>query len=96
MLLVNHLKIYNWTTGRAFGLDYPFQVGDVISLNTISGELSVMLERGGESFNLLKYLSADSSWLKLAVGSNYLTFSADTNPDFVYAVFETALLYGGV
>ena len=96
MLLVNHLKIYNWTTGRAFGLDYPFQVGDVISLNTISGELSVTLERGGESFNLLKYLSADSSWLKLAVGSNYLTFSADTNPDFVYAVFETALLYGGV
>ena len=96
LLLVDHFKIYNWTTGRAFGLDYQFRIGDVIELNTISGELSVTLERDGESLNLLKYLSADSSWLKLGVGENYLTFTADTNPEFVYAVFETALLYGGV
>ena len=96
LLLVDHLKIINHTTGQAFGLDYPFQVGDEITINTLSGELSVTLNRGGTVINLLRYLSGDSTWIKLASGSNYLTFSADPNSDFVYAVFRTAILYGGV
>ena len=96
LLLVDHLKIINHTTGQAFGLDYPFQVGDEITINTLSGELSVTLNRGGTVTNLLRYLSGDSTWIKLASGSNYLTFSADPNSDLVYAVFRTAILYGGV
>ena len=35
-------------------------------------------------------------WIKLDVGENQLAFSADTNADAVYAVFETSMLYGGV
>lgn len=96
LLLVNHLKIVNHTTGQAFGLDYPFQVADEITINTLSGELSVTLNRGGTVTNLLNYISGDSTWIKLASGSNYLTFTADPNSDFVYAVFSTAILYGGV
>lgn len=96
LLLVDHLKIINHTTGQAFGLDYPFQVGDETTINTLSGELSVTLNRDGETINLLRYLSGDSTWIKLASGSNYLTFTADPNSDFVYAVFRTAILYGGV
>jgi hypothetical protein len=96
LLLVDHLKIYNRTTGQAFSLDYPFQLDDEIVLNTISGELSVTLHRGGISTNLLNAITGDSTWIKLDVGGNQLAFSADTNADFVYAVFETAMLYGGV
>ena len=96
LMQVDHLKIINHTTGQAFGLDYPFQVGDEITINTLSGELSVTLNRGGTVINLLRYLSGDSTWIKLASGSNYLTFSADPNFDLVYAVFRTAILYGGV
>ncbi len=96
LLLVDHLKIINHTTGQAFGLDYPFQIGDEITINTLSGELSVTLNRSGTVTNLLRYLTGDSTWIKLASGSNYLTFSADPNSDFVFAVFRTAILYGGV
>jgi hypothetical protein len=96
MLLVNRLKICNQTTGQTLGLDYPFQVDDEITINTKSGELSAILKRGNETINLLKYLTGDSTWIKLQSGSNHLTFSADTNRDFMYAVLRTAVLYGGV
>jgi hypothetical protein len=96
LLLVDHLKIYNRTTGQAFSLDYPFHLDDEIVLNTISGELSVTLNRGGITSNLLNTITGDSTWIKLDVGENQLAFSADTNADFVYAVFEPAMLYGGV
>jgi hypothetical protein len=69
---------------------------DEIVLNTISGELSVTLNRDGISTNLLNAITGDSTWIKLAVGQNQLAFSADTNADAVYAVFETTNLYGGV
>ncbi len=96
LLLVDHLRFYNWTTGQAFGLEYPFQIDDVVTINTKSGELGVTLDRGDTSMNLLNVMTGDSTWIKLAVGKNHITFSADTNPDFLYAVFETALLYGGI
>ena len=77
-------------------MEYPFQIDDVVTINTKSGELGVTLNRGDTAMNLLNVMTGDSTWIKLAVGKNYITFSADTNPDFVYAVFETALLYGGI
>ena len=96
MMLVDYLKITNETTGQTFCLDYQFQNHDEITINTKSGELGVILTRGDETTNLMKYMTGDSTWIKLASGSNLVTFSAETNPDFVYAVFCTAALYGGV
>lgn len=96
LLLVDQLKLYNRTTGKVFGLDYQFQAEDVITICTLSGEFSVTLNRGGSITNLLSFMTGDSTWMKLAVGRNQISFSAATNPDFVYAVFETALLYGGI
>ena len=96
LLLVDRLTIYNRTTGKQFGLDYQFRTGDVITICTLSGEFSVTLNRGGTVTNLLSFMMGDSTWLKLAVGKNQLSFSAATNPDAVYAVFKTALLYGGI
>ena len=96
LLLVDRLKIYNRTTGKAFGLDYQFLLYDEITICTQSGEFSVTLNRGGTITNLLSFMTGDSTWVKLDVGRNQLAFSADTNADFVYAVFETANLYGGI
>ena len=96
LLLVDHLKIYNRTTGKAFGLDYQFRMYDEITISTLSGEFSVTLKRDGTITNLLSFMTGDSTWIKLGVGRNQLAFSADTNADFVYAVFETANLYGGI
>lgn len=96
LLLVDQLKIYNRTTGKTLGFDYQFQMYDEITISTLSGELSATLNREGQSTNLLSFMTGDSTWIKLDVGRNQLAFSADTNADAVYAVFETSMLYGGV
>ena len=96
LLLVDHLKIYNRTTGKTLGFDFQFQMDDEITISTLSGELAVTLNRDGVITNLLSFLTGDSTWIKLAVGENQLAISAETNADFVYAVLETAMLYGGV
>ena len=96
LLLVDQLKIYNRTTGKTLGFDYQFQMYDEIIISTLSGELSATLNREGQSTNLLSFMTGDSTWIKLDVGRNQLAFSADTNADAVYAVFETSMLYGGV
>ena len=95
-MLVDQLKIYNRTTGKTLGFDYQFQMYDEIIISTLSGELSATLNRDGNITNLLIYMTGDSTWIKLDVGENQLAFSADTNADAVYAVFETTNLYGGV
>ena len=96
LLLVDQLIIDNRTTGKTLGFDYQFQMYDEIKISTLSGELSATLNRDGTITNLLSFMTGDSTWIKLASGSNYLTFSADPNSDLVYAVFRTAILYGGV
>lgn len=93
---VKNLKIYNSTTQTFFGLDYEFQDGDEITINTISGKMGATLNRNGETINLLNYVSAGSTWFRLAIGDNNFTFTQTGNADSLKIVFATAILYGGV
>jgi hypothetical protein len=90
------LTITNLTTGAYFTLNYAFAAGDIITLCTIQGRLSVQIQRSGAVINLLNKVDENSSWIKLQAGYNDLTFSCgEEEPDFPLAI--TALwLYGGV
>lgn len=94
---VTGLTIYNTTTQKFFGLNYSFQDQDTITICTISGQLSVMLTRSGVQTNLLNYVTANSSWIKLTVGENNLTYTTtnDSNDD-VDVMIQTITLRGGV
>lgn len=92
---VSDLKIYNVTTQNYIGFDYSFQQGDEITINTISGQMGVTLNRNGQVTNILNYISAGSTWFKLLPGNNDFTFTA-TGADAVTIIFATAALYGGV
>lgn len=92
---VSGLMIYNSTTGQYIGFDYAFQSGDEITINTLSGSLSARLLRQGQTINLMQYLAAGSKWLKLALGENNFTFSAEGAEDMKITL-ETVNLYGGV
>lgn len=98
--VVSGLTIYNVTTQEYFGISTRrnFSAGDQITINTISGQLSVTLNHGGEISNLLNFIADGSTWLKLAVGENLFTFTVynDYNADKVDITFETGVLYGGV
>ena len=94
---VSGLSIYNLTTQEFFGFtDQSFDGGDQITINTISGQLSATLNRGGTITNLLNHVAAGSSWFRLAAGENRFTFAATTGAENINITFSTAALYGGV
>lgn len=95
---IQNLKIFNLTTQTFFGFtsNRMFGAGDQIIINTISGQMSVTLNRAGTTENLLNYVLSGSTWFKLAVGENLFTFTADDNMDAVDISFATGVLYGGV
>lgn len=95
--IVTNFKLFNLTTQEFFSLPNQwFNSGDEITINTLSGQLSVTLNRGGTITNLLNYVGAGSSWFKLPAGENQFTFTYDGAADVVNITFATAALYGGV
>lgn len=94
---IRNLRIYNVTTQEFMGFGtYPFEPGDEITINTLSGQLSATLNRGGTITNLLNWVVSGSSWFKLPVGENRFTFTTANDSEAVGITFKTAMLYGGV
>lgn len=94
---IRNLRIYNVTTQEFMGFGtYPFEPGDEITINTLSGQLSATLNRSGTITNLLNWVVSGSSWFKLPVGENRFTFTTANNSEAVSITFKTAMLYGGV
>lgn len=94
---VTGLRIVNSTTQEYFGINYTFQANDLLTINTVSGQLGVNVVRNGVTTDLLNMVTDGSTWFKLPVGDNNFTFTLGTgsaqNVDIVFAV---ANLYGGV
>lgn len=94
---VEGLTIYNSTMQIFLGFTFTFEAGDVIDVCTISGSLSTTLTRSGTTSSLLPYLKAGSTWIKLALGDNQLTYTlTDGDAEDVKITVTSANLYGGV
>lgn len=93
---VTGFKLTNETTGDYFKLDYSFQSGDVLTLDTRHGKLSVNNKRSGSTFTLLQYVTSSSRWVKLPVGVNRVGITADSGLSYITAEMSVSLLYGGV
>ena len=93
---VTGLKLYNLTTQKYIGFDYTFGDGDELTIDTISGEMSAMLNRNGDMINLLNYMADGSTWLKLLPGENEFSYAATAGADSVSCTFALSALYGGV
>lgn len=92
---VTGLKLTNETTGNYFKLDYSFQSGDVLNLDTRSGKLAVKRTRSGSTINLLQYITDGSRWVKLPVGVNRVGITAESGLSYIAAEISVNLLYGG-
>ena len=55
-----------------------------------------ILQREGDTYNILNWLSDDSTWLKLDYGDNEFTYTVDAHEEYVTIQFEVTPLYGGV
>lgn len=93
---VKCLKIYNTTTQEMFGIDYDFQAGDIIMIDTTNTKKKCILVRDGAEISLLFYRVKGSSWFTLAQGANDFTFSVSEGEEYVKIEFAVVELYGGV
>lgn len=94
---IQGIKIINTSTQQFFYLDSAFVDHDKITISTISGQMGVTRERGGTKTNILNYVGANSTWLRLAPGANYFTYTIDDgDTEDVEITFEATTLYGGV
>lgn len=78
----SRIAIYNTVTGESLGLNATngrisgdaFTAGDVITINTISGEKSVTLTRGGVTSSAFAAFDIDNDFLALKPGNNYFYY----------------------
>lgn len=62
---VSNPKIFNYETGDFFGLNFTMEAGDLITINTMSGEKTVTLLRDGVITNIFNAQMAGNTWLQL-------------------------------
>ena len=93
---VQNPTFYNLTTGEELGIEYDFQTGDAVVIDTLPGQKRAILRRDGESINLLNAVTQGSTWLRLTVGDNVFSYTADQGASLMMARFIVTPLYEGV
>lgn len=95
---VNDIRIVNTGNGEFFELNYEFEAGDRITINTNSGEKSVKLLRAGVFSNIFSSIVTGSTFLQLESGDNLLGYLVDdgANDQYVYILFSFYSMYRGV
>lgn len=87
--------IFNRTTAKHFGLDYTLQEGDVITIDTISGEKFVRLNRNGVTTNIINSIQQGSEWLQLVSGTNELSYQCDEGIAVLQITISAVSFYEG-
>lgn len=93
---VSNPIIYNKTTGEQFGLNYTLQEGDIVTIDTISGEKSVKLNRKGNIFNIINAVQQGSRWLQLVSGINELSYQCDEEASALQITISAVSIFEGV
>lgn len=88
--------IYNSITYEHLKLNMTINAGDVVVIDTRKGQKSVKKISNAVETNIINLIDDGSAWLKLKVGSNKFTYSANTNEEKLRVEFESNLLYEGV
>lgn len=88
--------IYNHTGSTLMRILDTIGSGDVIEINTRTGEKSIKKISNGVVTNLINKLSGNSSWIGLVPGSNDFSVGADSGALNVTVDFEVIYQYEGV
>lgn len=95
---VSSIELKNTTTGDDLILNYAFQAGDKVIINTNKGQKSISLIRSGVISNLFSSLQQGSVFFQLSAGSNFFEYLADnvaTSTD-IRVLFRYYNVYRGV
>lgn len=75
---VTNPKIFDYVTQEYIGLNFSMQAGDLIIINTMTGEKSVTLIRNALETNIFNNLQRGSTWLQLAAGGSVYVYQVDS------------------
>ena len=89
-------KIINVDTNEYFLITAGMSAGEVIEINTIQNERSVLMGDGQTMIDYIYGMSINSSWLELDVGENHFAATADSNPENMNVEIEFRAFYEGV
>ena len=94
----NSIELKNTRQGEDFELNYAFQLGDRIIINTNKGKKSVYLMRNGVKINLFSVMKLGSVFFQLQPGSNIIQYLIDGQSDneSAYIMFRHFTIYRGV
>ena len=81
--------------GNSYGVKIALQEGDVITINTNSGEKGITLLRDGKETNIINLVNPNPTWFKLQPGDNVFLHSA-VNADLLQIVFKHRSQFEGV
>ena len=88
--------IYNVDTGAFFKINTSMAAGDVIKINTVRKEKSVVKISAGVTTNLIGSLVYGSTWLQFVPGDNTILIDAETTPENMIAKLSIVNRFEGV
>lgn len=89
--------IYNAITNEFFKVTGALAAGDLLTINTNAGNKRLTITKPtGEVVNILNRKTVESTWLQLAVGDNYIAYTADSGEAAMSVSVEHNDLYIGV
>lgn len=75
---VTNPKIFDYITQDYIGLNFSMEAGDLIVINTMTGQKSVTLIRNAVETNIFNSLQKGSTWLQLAAGGSVYVYQVDS------------------
>lgn len=94
---IKNPKVYNYITQEFIGLNYTMRTGDLITINTGSGQKTVTLLRDGKTSNLFNYLMRGITWLELGANGSVFTYTVESdNSGSLMVTIKHYTLYEGV
>lgn len=93
--LVTAPRLTNTSTFEWIEISQSFNKGDSVIIDTRTGHKSVKLVRGGQTSDLLGWLTWGSTFLQLAPGSNNIAISASSGASNLSVSASVTPIYGG-
>lgn len=74
---VTNPKIFNYVTQDFIGINFTFQAGDLVTINTQKGQKSITLLRNGTESNIFNSLMKNVTWLQLPSGGAAFVYTVE-------------------
>lgn len=90
---VENPVLYNFTTGQEFKINKELVSDEIVEVDTIVGEKSVMGGVHQANTNYFQYMDVNSDWIMLDVGDNIIGYSATSGISNLEVIMELPIKF---